>query len=113
MLLYWPTLTERSFHHSQPFAAQVAHVWGDDCVNLSIIDEHGKQFTRSSVLLAQDRDVGEGECSWMPFQIGQANKVMAALKPARHVAIVRGDKIEMLEPLVPGTLLYLNPKETA
>lgn len=108
VVLYWPTVNERAFHHVQPFAAQIAHVWGDDVVNLSIIDECGKQFSRDSVRLAQGREARDGECGWMPYQIGQAKPVeLAHARPERHVAVVHIDRIEMIEPLAPGTKLYL------
>lgn len=37
----------------KPHAATVAAVHGDRCVNLSIVDANGKQFSRTSVTLRQ------------------------------------------------------------
>ena len=60
----------------RPHAATVATVHGDRCVNLSIVDANGKQFSRTSVTLRQPDDEAPGGdyCEWMPYQIGQAAK---------------------------------------
>ena len=61
----------------QPLAAVIAHVWGDEMVNLMVIDANGVPSSETSVSLFQ----GEGPrpearfCEWMPFQIGQAKKL--------------------------------------
>lgn len=62
---------------SQPLAATVAYVWGDRMVNLSVLDQNGNQFRRTSVALVQPGDepkrTSEGPfATWMPYQIGQA-----------------------------------------
>lgn len=62
---------------SQPLAATVAYVWSDRMVNLSVIDQNGSQFRRTSVALVQPGDdpkrTSEGPfATWMPYQIGQA-----------------------------------------
>lgn len=62
---------------SQPLAATVAYVWNDRMVNLSVVDQNGNQFRRTSVALVQPGDepkhTSEGPfATWMPYQIGQA-----------------------------------------
>ncbi len=62
---------------TQPLAATVAYAWHDRMVNLSVIDQNGNQFRRTSVALVQPGDepkrTSEGPfATWMPYQIGQA-----------------------------------------
>lgn len=67
----------------QPLDATVLAVWGDRCVNLSVSDIYGKQFSLTSARLrqpgepvpvdAEGNDIG-GYAEWMPYQLGQAAK---------------------------------------
>ena len=53
----------------QPCAAMVIYVWGNDCVNLKIVDHEGNTHTRTSVHLCQDSETPvNGQCEWMPYQ---------------------------------------------
>lgn len=61
-------------HGDQVHAALVAYVHSDTCVNLAVFDTHGNNYNLTSVALAQDREAEEGECQWMPYQVGQAAK---------------------------------------
>jgi hypothetical protein len=60
----------------KPLAAIVAHVFNDGLVNLAVFDSNGMSHSRTSVPLVQE---GEDKpehgyfCSWMPYQVGQAN----------------------------------------
>lgn len=68
---------------AKPLAATVAHVFDDRLVNLSIVDQVGAQFRRTSVQLLQEDDpvphTSEGPyATWMPFQLGQAAKAAEA-----------------------------------
>jgi hypothetical protein len=61
----------------QSLAAIVAYVWNIRLVNLSVIDQNGNHFARTSVILVQDGDLkpyGQSFCTWIPYQIGQAKK---------------------------------------
>lgn len=59
---------------AQPHAAQIAYVWHDRMVNLSIADHCGRRYERTSVTLHQDGDpVPVGQyCAWMDYQKDQA-----------------------------------------
>lgn len=69
---YRPFPHERAFSNEQPHDATVVHVWSEHCVNLVIYNENGTPTAKTSVILAQERRAAEGECEWMPFQVGQA-----------------------------------------
>ncbi len=78
---YYP---EGSTEATQPMAAIVAAVWGDNCVNLMVIGTNGVPLSHppTSVTLVQEgaerpRAVDGTfvrHCTWMPYQIGQAKK---------------------------------------
>jgi hypothetical protein len=68
-----------------PFAAIVAHVWSDTCVNLAVFNANGVALSRTSVYLVQEgaekpgdvyaeRKPGDVYAEWMPYQKGQAAK---------------------------------------
>ena len=61
-VFYWPKPAERSFFHQQPFAAVVAHVWGENCVNVAVLSDMGRQFTRESVRIFDNPE--DGECGY-------------------------------------------------
>lgn len=73
ILWYNPLDSEKLFPHDQHYPAIVCHVWSDYEVSVFIINESGQPFSRK-VALAQDREATLGECEWMPYQIGQAQK---------------------------------------
>lgn len=61
VLWYWPTAADKkngiAYHNDcQPLAATVVHVWGDHMVNLSILDQAGNPFAKTSVTLLQEGD---------------------------------------------------------
>jgi hypothetical protein len=64
---------------AQPLAAIIAHVWSDACVNLAIFDQNGQPLGpgHTSILLLQEGHeipTGGNYCTWMPYQVGQAQK---------------------------------------
>jgi len=67
-----PNFTANS---GKPMAAIIAYVWGDDMVNLHVIDHNGVGHSRTSVRLVQENEPKPEYgyyCEWMPYQIGQA-----------------------------------------
>jgi len=67
------------YDQGQPLAATVAYVFSDRLVNLSVVDQAGAQFRRTSVQLLQEDDpvphTSEGPyAAWMPYQLGQAKQ---------------------------------------
>ncbi len=73
---YWPFPEERSFPSEQPFDAGVAYVHSDTLINISIQNDLGNPLPgKLGVTLAQDdQEPQPGQCSWMPYQKGQAAK---------------------------------------
>lgn len=66
---------ESSTEQQQPYAAIVAHVWSDTCVNLAVFDSNGVATNKTSVFLYQGDGAERPSSSyaeWMPYQIGQA-----------------------------------------
>jgi hypothetical protein len=79
----WYTPSKADFQlantSSQPLAALVAFVHGDECVNLAVFDANGGHHSRCSVQLVQDEVPAfylehGGYAEWMPYQKGQAAK---------------------------------------
>ena len=61
-------------------AAHIAHVYGDDTVNLAVLDVSGHFHARLNVQLVQADEQPPLEreyCCWMPYQVGQAEKLAA------------------------------------
>lgn len=76
---FTPSLNDPFFEgYSAPFAAHVAYVWGDRCVNLMVILPDGSGVVgATSVELVQEGDAVPGGgryAQWMPYQVGQAKK---------------------------------------
>ncbi len=76
---YYPGKDDAGFArngNNDPYAAVVARVWSDTCVNLAVFDAEGKHHGRGLVPLVQpEAEAPEGAfCTWMPYQIGQAAK---------------------------------------
>lgn len=86
---YWPSQQEIDakaiayFDQTQPLAATVAYAWPDSTlVNLSVTDQAGTQFRRTSVQLIQDgqdrpHTSQQPFAEWMPYQKGQTAKTDA------------------------------------
>ncbi len=75
---YWPSEQAIRDRKAQPYAAIITHVWGDDCVNLSVLQD-GSYPTNDTTPTSVSRiDTGVSatcQCwAWMPFQQGQAAK---------------------------------------
>lgn len=70
---YWAGKKEEG---AQPFAATIAHVWSDTCINIGYFDGNGQAGSATSVLLVQEGEpIPAGQfCEWMPYQKGQAAK---------------------------------------
>lgn len=93
VVLYKPHQTEVAHMHSQPFRADICHVFSDVCVNLSINREDGRAFTKTSVMLAQDREAIPGECYWMDYQKQSADKSAAVAGPKPEPEILSDEKL--------------------
>jgi hypothetical protein len=64
----------------QPYAALVAYVHGDRCINVAAFNENGTPLSACSVPLLQDDDAVPANgyfAQWMPYQKGQAAKTEA------------------------------------
>lgn len=65
----------------QPYAASIAYVHGDRCINVGGFDANGTPFAACSVCLVQDDDAipqAGYYAQWMPYQVGQAKQNQAA-----------------------------------
>lgn len=84
-LWFWPArnAVEGGFVYrdpSQPCDAGIAYVHSDRVVNLTVADQLGNQHARVLVPLIQEGDARpefDAYCEWMPYQVGQAKKVVA------------------------------------
>ena len=73
-----------------PRAAIITEVWGERCVNLTVFDANGRidePGGHTSVPLVQpdepEPDPQEGGyCTWMPYQLGQAERTAEAERRA-------------------------------
>lgn len=79
---YYPAAGDPCFSASYkaPYAAHIAYVWSDTCVNLMVISPEGQPLQKTSVELVHDDSVlppNQSYCAWMPFQKGQAQKTEA------------------------------------
>lgn len=84
---FWPN---GKYSGGQPYAATIAYVHNDRCVNIGYLDANGIPMRATSVFLAQDGEPEPGGwfCEWMPYQKGQAakteqlEKAFAEIQPA-------------------------------
>jgi len=70
----------KSDSYTGPLSAQIAFVWSATLVNLGYLDPNGKHCSATSVYLIQDgEERPKGHyCTWMPYQVGQAQKTAEA-----------------------------------
>jgi hypothetical protein len=74
---YYPDGKE--YGNEQPHAALVAYVWDDRNVNLAAFDQNGNSYSVLEVRLLQGDEKArddESHACWMPYQLGQAGKVL-------------------------------------
>lgn len=85
VMLYHPTPHELGVivqhDREQPLTAHVCHVWGEDLVNVDVIDSNGRHHARTSVSVVQEGGPyraeelgGQPYVTWMAYQVGQAAK---------------------------------------
>ncbi len=57
-------------------AAIISQVNDDETINIGVFSWVGELYHRQNVVIVQDPDemVKNGQCNWMPYQIGQAGK---------------------------------------
>jgi hypothetical protein len=74
-------------HERQPLAAIIAHVWGDDCVNLCVFDGQGRAHNCTQVPLLQPGKPppAGGYCCWWP-QSDVGRVAMANAQAAKESA---------------------------
>ncbi len=87
----------------------MAYVWNDRLVNLSVVDQNGRQFSRTSVVLQQDEDMygpgpGSEHCAWMPYQTGQAAKADPLKEYLDKVKNVHNKPLGPISPGIPAPL---------
>jgi hypothetical protein len=89
---YYPSEYDRGLHASkpetiiqgsveQPYDATVVYAHSERLVNLMVVDHNGNIHKRPSVQLVQPSDTrptGGAYCTWMPYQVGQADKASSA-----------------------------------
>lgn len=92
---FWPSKAADAQEPTQPYAATVAYVHSDTCVNLSVVDHSGRQFAATSVPLLKDGEVATTPtgyyCEWMPYQKGQAARAEEAERLAAQARDAKRD----------------------
>jgi hypothetical protein len=94
MVYYYPSNLEVRFsklpfvlHGEGPLSANIAHVFSDTMVSLSVIDSDGNQHARTSVSFIPDDTLpvpdGNAYATWMPFQFEQVAQQGLASKMAQ------------------------------
>lgn len=82
VVLFYPSKAADVPEPSQPFAATVAFVHSDRCINIGYLDHNGQHHSACSVPLVQDDEVATTPAGyyaeWMPYQKGQAARTDAA-----------------------------------
>lgn len=61
---YFPLTHETSWSHTQPFPATITHVWNDNCVNLSVLNETGVPLHGKTSVMLVERSPQPGQCAW-------------------------------------------------
>jgi len=72
---------DNRFDKTQPLAAIVAYVWHDRMVNLTVVEQDGISHAATSVYLVQPDETAPWRaafCTWMPYQVGQAERTQRA-----------------------------------
>ena len=79
-----PTVGRVVYYNGGDFkwAAIIAYVWNDTCVNLMVIDQNGNSFSRTSVVQGAEAY----QWDWMPYQkqkaeAGDCNSESAKPRP--------------------------------
>jgi hypothetical protein len=95
---FWPDKNDcpGQWPGEQPLAAIITHVVHNRRVHLNVFEATGGSCAKVGVLLKQpsDPDVYGEHCSWMPYQVGQAQKHESA-----DLSAANGDaKVSMQQP---------------
>lgn len=86
-----------NYDHRQPMAAIICYVWHDYMVNLSVMDQNGVPFSKTSVYLRQPGELcpdSQAFAEWMPFQIEQSARHI----PSAEVSIAPAAGVPVLFP---------------